>query len=391
MKENIFALDFLRALAIVCIIITHLEIYLVSSPIKLFLYGFVPYFADIGLGLFLFISGYLLYLNHPTLISVSEVVSFYKKRVLRIFPLYWLSLVLFVLVFSLLQLPTVYSSGASTEMFSLINIIITALGLQVFLAPSYAIPIFTLYFIGVILLCYYIYPVIIYFTKNFTSLVCSSAFIFILFIILHVQFNIIGNQFFLFFPVFISGIAVRYLSFNRGSFPMGIIILLPVILVLLLVIESRAPLVFDERVMITINIPGIGMVGQDALTRGLLTVGSLVGISVETLKIIIQNILFDLFIFAFCITQLIFARQYADYLQGNVRPLILVLSVGSYCIYLFHDPLLTVWTFIIGPWFQSPVFQDLLTILLIVPLIIISSYYLQKGYSSFIENKIISS
>ncbi|MDO8872120.1 MAG: acyltransferase family protein [Methanoregula sp.] len=389
MKENLFALDFLRALAIVCIIVTHLAIYLISNPFKLFFYSFIPYFADIGLGLFLFISGYLMYHNNPTLSSAGDVLKFYKKRVLRVFPLYWIAIVLFVIVFAWLNLPTVYSTGTSSEMFSLTNIIITALGLQIFLSPSYAIPIFTLYFVGVILLCYYLYPLIIYYSKNFSSLVCSSALIFLLFIFLHVQFNIIGNQFFLFYPIFISGIAVRYLSLNTRSLTPWFLILLPVFLVLLLIIESRTTLIFDERVMITIKIPDIGFVSQDSVNQVLLDLGSRIGISLDTLKLIIINILFDLFIIAFCITQLIFSKQYADYIQGSARSFIMFLSVGSYGVYLFHDPLLTIWTVEIESWIYVPIVQDLLTIFLIVPLIFIVSYYFQSGYSSVVEKKIL--
>jgi len=382
MKDNLFALDFLRALAIVCILITHVAIYLVSGPFKLFLYSFNPYFANIGLGLFLFISGYLMYHNNPSLNTIGAVATFYKKRILRIFPLYWIAIVLFVIIFAWLNLPTVYSTGSSSQMFSLTNILITALGLQIFLSPSYAIPIFTLYFVGVILLCYYLYPLIIHYSDNFTSIVCCSGLIFVLFIIIHVQFNIIGNQFFLFYPIFISGISARYLSINTESLTPLFFALLPVVLVLLLIIESRTTLIFDDRVMISIRIPNMGVVSQDSVNRLLQNIGTFTGISVDTLKSIITDILVDLFVISFCIIQLIFSQLYAEYIKGTAHSLIIFLSAGSYCIYLFHDPLLTFWTIEIVPWVQIPVIQDFLTFLLAIPAIIIASYYLQRAYSS---------
>lgn len=54
MKNKIIAFDFLRALAIIMIIPAHLSNYLFSSYGKLMLYAFDPYFANMGLGLFIF-------------------------------------------------------------------------------------------------------------------------------------------------------------------------------------------------------------------------------------------------------------------------------------------------------------------------------------------------
>ena len=92
MKNKIIAFDFLRALAIIMIIPAHLSNYLFSSYGKLMLYAFDPYFANMGLGLFIFMSGYLLYYNNHSIRSLEDVFDFYKKRLLRIFPLYWAAL-----------------------------------------------------------------------------------------------------------------------------------------------------------------------------------------------------------------------------------------------------------------------------------------------------------
>ena len=47
-----------------------------------------------GVALLLFISGFVLHLNHPSFTQHNSLADFYKKRILRIFPLYWLAIAL---------------------------------------------------------------------------------------------------------------------------------------------------------------------------------------------------------------------------------------------------------------------------------------------------------
>ncbi len=55
------------------------------------------YFMFIGLGIFMFISGLLIDLNYSEKIkSFSNILAFYKKRAIRILPLNWISIILFV-------------------------------------------------------------------------------------------------------------------------------------------------------------------------------------------------------------------------------------------------------------------------------------------------------
>src|SRR5574344_730338 len=92
MKNKIIAFDFLRALAIAMIIPAHLSNFLSFTYLKLALYAVDPFVANMGLGLFIFMSGYLLYYNNHSIRSLEDVFDFYKKRLLRIFPLYWAAL-----------------------------------------------------------------------------------------------------------------------------------------------------------------------------------------------------------------------------------------------------------------------------------------------------------
>ena len=89
------ALDGIRGLAILLVVFYHN-------------FGFIDYFffGWLGVDLFFVLSGFLITdilirtRNNPHFLS-----SFYKKRVLRIFPLYYLVLIIFLVVIPALQLP----------------------------------------------------------------------------------------------------------------------------------------------------------------------------------------------------------------------------------------------------------------------------------------------
>lgn len=99
MKEKILAFDLLRAIAILAILLTHSTAYLGYKYIRYTILIFTPFFAKIGLSLFIFISGYLIHYNNSKISSIKDVLLFYKKRILRIFPLYWAALAVFTFVF----------------------------------------------------------------------------------------------------------------------------------------------------------------------------------------------------------------------------------------------------------------------------------------------------
>src|SRR4030095_2778309 len=86
------ALDGLRGLAILLVILYHN-----FSFINHF------FFAWLGVDLFFVLSGYLI--TSILLNSVNSphyLKNFYAKRVLRVFPLYYLSLIIFLIIFPLL-------------------------------------------------------------------------------------------------------------------------------------------------------------------------------------------------------------------------------------------------------------------------------------------------
>ena len=77
---RLITLDILRVIAIFFILIEHSGIYLSNSPIEHF---FSTYFASFGLALFVFISGYGLYLNNDSINYIHYTPTIYPSLLLK--------------------------------------------------------------------------------------------------------------------------------------------------------------------------------------------------------------------------------------------------------------------------------------------------------------------
>jgi peptidoglycan/LPS O-acetylase OafA/YrhL len=400
MKNKIIAFDFLRALAIAMIIPAHLSNFLSSTYSKLALYAAYPYFANMGLGLFIFMSGYLLYYNNHSIHSFQNVLSFYRKRLLRIFPLYWAAIAAFTLVFFIYapKLNSGFVFPNADHVFSFHNIIMHILGLQILLAPSYASPMLTLYFIGLIIVFYTIYPFIIMLSKNSKQLLFYSSLVFLGFLLVSRIFHIIDHRFFMFFPIFVFGILTCRGSLFEKSITMiakipFVQILLatfPVIFVMVIVLGSRTALFMDPKVSLTIESAGSGTIGSSMVVAMLESMANLLGLSYVTLKFIIDSVLLNVFIITFCILEYMFAMKYINNkFSSSLSSALKYISTASYCVYLFHRPFLALWNS--GTNFISnPILHDVSLIFVALPLLLFISYHLQileLNLKKFISHK----
>ncbi len=388
MKDKIIAFDFLRALAIMMIIPAHLSNFLFYTYSKLALYAFDPYLANMGLGLFIFMSGYLLYYNNHSIYSFQNVLSFYRKRLLRIFPLYWTTLAVFVLVFFVFapNLDSGFVFPNAERVFSYFNVLIHMLGLQIFLAPAYASPMLTLYFIGLIIVFYTIYPFIIMFSKNSKQLLLSSFIVFLGFLLISRTFNIIDHRFFMFFPIFLLGILTCKESLFEKSartilkvpFIQILLATLPVIFVLIIVLGSRTALLLDPKVSLTIESAGSGTIGSTVVVSMLTSVANSLGLSYATLKFIIDSLLLNVFIILFCVFEYRFAMKFInDKFSSSLGSVLTDIAMSSYCVYLFHRPFLALWNS--GTNFISnPILHDIIVIFVAVPILFFISYRIQE-------------
>ncbi len=287
MLERRYFLDAIKCISIIFIILGHLGDYL-EFP---FLSRLNTEFYYVGLSGFIFSSGYLAYLNNPVLRTKKTIFSFYKKRVVRIFPLYLLSLFCFYLCFQLYHFVWTFN-------YNLSGWIIHILGLQILLSPLYVIPMFTLWFVGLILLLYFLYPAFCYYSESTRDLLLVSFVIFLLVLIIHYSLNLIHMQFFIYYWIFILGIFLAKSNYNFNG------------------IEF-----FIKRHIILLKF-------------------------------------------------------------------ILTVSISSFCIYLFHRPLFSIFVTLLNSLNLDVYLHDLLLYLFVIPFIFIISYYIQIYYDKFV-NKIL--
>jgi peptidoglycan/LPS O-acetylase OafA/YrhL len=387
MKNKIIAFDFLRALAIAMIIPAHLSNFLSFTYIKLALYAVDPFVANMGLGLFIFMSGYLLYYNNHSINSFQSVLSFYRKRLLRIFPLYWGAIAAFTLVFFIFapKLNSGFEFPNAENVFSFHNIIMHILGLQIFLAPRYVSPMLTLYFVGLIIVFYAIYPLIIMLSKSSKQILLCSFLIFIGCLLVSRTFNIIEPRFFMFFPIFIFGILTCKESLFEKSmvidrekpFIQILLAALPVMLVLVIVLGSRTTLLLDPKTSFTIESAGSGTIGSSTVVSMLESMANSLGLSYLILKFIIDSVLLNLFVIIFCVLEYRFAMKFINNEFSSVLSSVFTyVATASYCIYLFHRPFLALWNS--GTHFiSSPILHDVILIFVALPVLVVVSYHLQ--------------
>lgn len=387
MKNKIIAFDFLRSLAIFMIIPAHLSNFLYSTSGKLALYAFDPYFANMGLGLFIFMSGYLIYYNNHSINSLENVFDFYKKRLLRIYPLYWAALVVFILVFFIFApwLDSGFVFPNSENVFTFYNVLVHLLGLQILLAPAYATPMLTLYFVGLIVIFYAIYPFIIMYSKSTKSLLISSFIVYAGFFLISRTFNIIDHRFFLFFLVFMFGIitcreslfekTVRILG--KITFFQVLLAVLPVIFVLIIVLGLRSSMFLDPKISVTIDASS-GVIGSSTVRSMLDSIAGLLGVNSLFLQFIIDTALLNVFMLIFCVFEYSLAMRFInDRFSSSLSSFFTYIATSSYCVYLFHRPFFALWNS--GTNFiSSPILRDVIMLFVTIPLLFFISYHIQK-------------
>lgn len=390
-EKKILAFDFLRAIAIFVVILTHSTTYLSYKYIKYMIAIFNPFFAQIGLGLFIFISGYLIYYNNNCITSVKDVLFFYKKRVLRIFPLYWIALAVFTLTFSVyphILSPQFIYPDAST-LFSFHNLMIHILGMQILLSPIYSTPIFTLYFIGVIITFYLIYPILILFSKTTSHFLLISIFIFLSSALISSVFGIIDEAFFNFYPIFIAGILLSRTDILNKCTYNPYLAIAPIVFVLSLILQDRLFLYLDPRISITAISASSGTIDNSVAIIVLKEFAESLGMSYEFVKLTIRLLLFNISSIIFCVAQVwVVNTCINEKLSTSLSSIITYIATASYTVYLFHRPFLSIWASMINSIQISPFFRDSITIIIIIPLMFVILYHVQY-VESLVRTRII--
>ncbi|MEN6611710.1 MAG: acyltransferase family protein [Methanoregulaceae archaeon] len=195
MRRVIF-LDAIRAFAILLVIFVHMQNFL-SAPVRLNSQVF-EVLKFIALACFTFASGCAIASNNMNIRNGKEVLNFYKKRIVRMYPLYFAALFIFFLCFQVVGLyhPINYSIP---------QWIANILCLQVILSPAFLEPVFTLWFIGFIMMMYAMYPLFLAGSGTLRNRLLFSLGIFVFLIFVHLAGNIVDYRFFLYYFFFIAG------------------------------------------------------------------------------------------------------------------------------------------------------------------------------------------
>ena len=94
-KERLLLFDLLRITGILLVVLCHIGIFcgysLLSNCVNIFDIFFIGA-GTVGVGIFLLVSGSVLEYNHGD-IKLENYFEFVKKRLLRVYPAYWMSLI----------------------------------------------------------------------------------------------------------------------------------------------------------------------------------------------------------------------------------------------------------------------------------------------------------
>jgi len=167
----------LRAISILLIVLFHIGTWflVIRSYFPIYI-AMIFDFGNIGLDFFIFLSGMLLVVNILQRgIENHKWSDWYKKRVLRIYPAYWLMLII-IMIFYLLFFGTVFN-------FHVILINLSGFQTNLIYNPNFSSIHFIFWFLTIILSCYLLFPIIFYgIRKNFKITTIITIALYLLYI-----------------------------------------------------------------------------------------------------------------------------------------------------------------------------------------------------------------
>ncbi len=295
----------------------------------------------LGVGVFFFISGYLLQRRYPSIETPQVSYAFFNRRAWRIFPLYWVALLVDL---TLGRLVTQSGEGISTS-----GLLIHLLGLQMVFFPSY-INVLAFWFIGMIVVFYLLYPLLVYQGPPVEQLFLRAGAIFVLLGIVRALTGLFGGGIFEYFPVFVLGVAAGMTDFLRCDRYRSWRLALAVVAV---------PAIGYAYFTYT-DVAGMD-VGGGLSFPIVITVGAAVG----------GRLIASLsFIFLLREVYVLLAPQ-----SSRILHLVTAGATASYAVYLFHGPYLAV----VGSLISSPPGAVFLAKVASLPILFLLCFYVQTS------------
>jgi peptidoglycan/LPS O-acetylase OafA/YrhL len=368
-------LDILRIIAIsIVVVLIHIpNNYAYPFPMDYTSYqGFIFHTLGIyvAMGSLVFVSGFGLYLNknNRSINNTKKLFGFLKKRFLRIFPLYWIALILFIIFFG-------YGDQGFFYIFAHI------IGIQMVVAPAYGWAIWTLWFIGIIVI-YYLIFIILSFTGSIKWIIPTALIILLLFVIIHIYTGLFEYRFFYYYLLFILGIIssniytssqytrVKEFIQNKPKY-------LPIIIGFVTAFLS---------ILIYLGLTQFcfSYFNSEYGTRFLHVILDLQpGIIESAVVILLINLIIIVFIIFIVSLSYTFIKSFKFLLPKiKLDKFFSIVAYPTFCVYLFHRIFLVIYTSILSGVFNldNRALENLYLVLLFVPFIFLFSYFIQKAY-----------
>jgi peptidoglycan/LPS O-acetylase OafA/YrhL len=347
MQNRVIEFDIGRALAIFLILIHHLSqhsfnFYVFHLKGRLLDLTFIYWWESyLGLGLFVFISGYLLSMANPSFERWRTIKQFVLERYIRIFPLYIVALLLFIGL-----------NGYIRDSLNICTFLLNLLGLQIISASNNCPPLLTLWFVGLILSYYYLFIILVKFGGDISRLITLAIAIFLFSGLLIQRMGWMDERFLFYLAPFVAGIlGAKYKLIEKMKFSHAIFISLLFIIFVGLHIAFVSP-------------------------REILRFLSFIGVT----NFVLHNLIVLCFVFiVFALAKVIIRAGRYGFLQK--------IAYASYGMYLFHRP---VWWFMEDMYSPANVkIKAVYLALFGIPLTILVSYYMQRFYNRYFETRLI--
>ena len=255
------------------------------------------------------------------------------------------------------------------------GLLIQVLGLQAILAPRFIDPIVTNWFVGVILVFYLLFPLLMYLSNKGMNIIAASFFILLPLIALRIAFDIVDFRFFLYYGIFVAGIlASRYDVMHRHT---------PQVRFLCISAVLFAPLYAYIGIRFAPQLVHAAAYGLlfNANPLTFLPAGTSLSVTFALFLIITLNLLMLLFVYVVFTA----ARLSAHSMRKMTLNLLLAIAFAAYCIYLFNRLVFDCGHAILDAWFHLTSIQiDIGMVFLVVPILFAFSYLLQRE-----ENEVI--
>lgn len=345
--------EVLKAIAIILVILSHLHIYAAYNKETLRLFN--PYIAYFGVSIFFFLSGLTLYGSTGRIDTLKGVAAFYRRRALRIFPLYWVALVVFMLSFLFIPSFGIFFADAYYD-FSATSFIVHMAGLQSFWGRYMG----GMWFIGVILLYYLAYPIIVYFSKDTKELAGIGTVLLASFVLAYYPLNVLKDgHVALFLPVFLAGVIASKIDLFNDARYGRYMMLAAMTLAFSMLAHAR---LFPDNAFLFTGSPlsNIVMFGLYFIISVLLAV-------------------------SFAVTACWCIKQLLPVPGSRTMKLCERVSYGSYAAYVFHMQVIGILTIMLGIFVKSTLYTDIIVLSLGLPVSIASGYVLQKCMDSLLR------